>query len=74
MASVALFCDRQGPLSRENWSQRELKIAKRAARKALDGVGDSATDTLEDGRTIIAIRRQCRDEERREVLEKFLSV
>jgi cobalamin-dependent methionine synthase I len=75
MVSVALFFDRQGPLPRANWSQREQKIARRAAKRVLEGVGDPTTDVLEDGPEItIALRRQCRDEERRKVLEKFLSV
>lgn len=71
---MALFCDGQGPLPRANWTQREHKIARRAAKRMLEGVGDTTTDVMEDGNTIIALRRQCRDEERRQVLEKYLSV
>ena len=73
MVSVALLTEeRGGPLPREEWTSKERQIARRAARAALDGVGDETTDIPEDGRTIIAIRRQCTDSERRQVLEKYL--
>ena len=74
MVSVALLSRDLGgrPIPRSEWTKRELKIARRAARQALEGVGDESTDTPEDGQITHVIRRQCRDEERRQVLEKYL--
>lgn len=73
MVSVALLPrDRVGPIPRSEWTKRELKIARRAARLALEGVGDESTDILEDGQIALLVRRLCRDEERGQVLEKYL--
>lgn len=72
---MALFCDGPMPLPVANWTPRERKIARRAAKRALEGVGDATTDVLADGPEItITLRRQCRDEERRQVLEKYLQI
>jgi len=74
MTSVALFdAGKREKIPREMWSKRERTMAKDAARAALAGVGEPATDVWEDTGTIIVLRRQCRDEERRRVLEKYLS-
>ena len=73
MASVALFdADRQEQIPRQLWTKRERKIAKGVATGAIEDVGVSATDVWEDSETIIALRRECRDAERRQVLEKYI--
>lgn len=74
MASVALFdAVKQEQIHRELWTKREREIAKTAAREAVQDVGEIGTDAWEDSGSIIALRRQCRDAERRQVLEKYLS-
>ena len=74
MASVALFdAQRQEQIHRELWTKRERAMAKQAARQAIENVGEPGTDIFEDSGSIIAVRRQCRDEERRRVLESYLS-
>ncbi len=74
MASVALFNnEKQEQIPRQMWTKREREIAKQAARDAIENVGEINTDAWEDSGTIIALRRQCRDEERRQVMEKYLS-
>ena len=75
MVSVALLTrERGGPIPRDEWTRKEAKIARRAARAAIDGVGDTTTDVTEDGQTTFVIRRQCKHHERRQVLERYLSV
>ena len=74
MVSVALLTrERGGPIPREEWTRKEVKIARRAAHAAIDGVDNTTTDMTEDGQTTFVIRRQCKDPERRKVLEKFFS-
>lgn len=72
MVSVAILKRPVGPIPRSEWTPQELKWARRAANRTLEGVGDASTDIIEDGRTTFVIRRQCRDDERRQVLEKYL--
>ena len=74
MVSVALMVRRGGPIPRSMWTQRELKIARRAARHTLYGVGDGSTDLLKDGDVTLVIRRQCQVNERRRVVEPYLVV
>ena len=74
MASVALFDpQKQEQIHREMWTKREREIAKTAARDAIEDVGDMTMDRWEDSGSIIALRRLCKDDERRQVLEKYLS-
>lgn len=71
---MALFdAEKQEQIHREMWTKREREIAKMAAREAVAEVGESSTDHWEDSGSIIALRRLCRDGERRQVLEKYLS-
>ena len=73
MVSVALFSNfKQEQIHRMNWTKQERKIARSAALSALTDAGDSTTDTWEDSGSIIALRRRCRDDERRLVVEKYL--
>ena len=75
MVSVALFdAGRQEQIPREMWTKQERRLAKDVARGALEGVGEPGTDTWEDFGTVICLRRQCADDERRRVLEKYLQV
>jgi len=55
------------------WTAQHRMIADRVARRTLDGIGLQSTDTVEMGALCLFIRRQCTDQERRRVLEKFLS-
>lgn len=73
MVSVALLTrERGGPIPRHEWNRKEEKIARRAARNAIDGVGEPSTDVPEDGQVSTVIRRQCTDVERWHVQEKYL--
>lgn len=65
---------RHGPMIRQDWTQQETKIARRAMKKALEGVGEEKTDERDDGQVAIIVRRQCKDRERQLVLEKYVSV
>lgn len=70
MVSVSLWdAQREEKIPRELWTKRERKLARGVAVGALSGVGIDATDAWEDYGTIITLRRQCRDDERRRVLE-----
>lgn len=73
MVSVALWdAERREKIHRELWSKREREAVKSIAREALEDVGERSSDIWEDFGSILALRRQCRDEERRQVLEKYL--
>jgi len=66
MTSVALLTKQAGgPILRDQWTKKELKIAFRAACHCLEGVGIESTDDLSDGELTTIIRRQCTDDERR---------
>ena len=72
MVSVALLTrERGGPIPRDEWTAKEEKIASRAANRALRDVGDSSTDIMTSGDITHIVRRQCVDDERRKVLEKY---
>ena len=73
MVSVAIM-DKRGPIAIADWSPWFHKLAERYGAKTLDCVGDATTDAVEIGGTCRIIRRQCKDDERRKVLEKFLEV
>lgn len=73
MVSVALLTrEDNGPILRELWTAKELKMARRAARKTLEAVGDKTTDIPEEGSITTLIRRRCTDDERKGVVESFL--
>jgi hypothetical protein len=74
MVSVAMWdAERREKVHRELWTKREREAVKRVARDALEAVGERATDAWEDSGSILCLRRQCRDEERRQVVEKYLA-
>lgn len=64
--------ERGGPIPRPEWTTREARLARRAMKAALDSVGEPQTDTPEDGDLTVITRRQCSDDERRQVLERYL--
>lgn len=73
MVSVGLWdAERRERIHRELWSKREREAVKSIAREALEDVGERPSDMWEDHGSILALRRQCRDSERRQVLEKYL--
>ena len=73
MCSVAILnMDDTIPIAQ--WSPKERRVAKRMAISSLEYVGVSSTDAWEDGPICsINVRRQCTDDERRRVNERFLS-
>lgn len=71
MVSTALLLQ-SGPKFRAEWNQKDRRIANRAALRGLEGVGLTETDTPEEGRITTIIRRQCTDDERKSVLERYL--
>lgn len=75
MATVALLTrERNGPIPRREWTHEEARLAHQAVRAAIAGVGLPETDKTEEGDITAIIRRQCTDQERRRVLEKYLSI
>lgn len=56
-----------------DWPPAAHAIAERVARRVLDGVGVPSTDVVEMGQITRIVRRQCSDDERRRVVEKFLT-
>jgi len=72
MVSTALYLkpeDRM--LYRDQWNSKELRLALEACRRALRYVGESHTDIHEDGSITAVIRRLCKDDERKRVIEKY---
>lgn len=61
-------------MMRSAWTDDDEKLAKRVAMKVLEGCGIPSTDHLSDGLVTTIRRRQCTDDERRKVVEKFLQV
>lgn len=59
-----------GPVS--GWSDKQKLFAYRAARRALDGVGDDTHEVVDSHGTIVSIRRLCRVDERNLVTEPYL--
>lgn len=54
------------------WPPAAFAIAEKVASRVLDGVGEAATDVVETGQITRIVRRQCTDDERRRVIEKYL--
>lgn len=55
------------------WPPAWRPLAERLARKVLDGAGVPATDVIQWGAALcLTVRRQCSDDERRLVVEKYL--
>ena len=61
------------PMPRTEWTRKEIKTAKMAARQALESVGEEKTDIHENGEITYVIRRLCKDSERQLVTENYLS-
>lgn len=57
-----------------DWPPAAHAIAERVASRVLDGVGLPATDDVQMGQITRVVRRQCTDEERRRVIEKYLTI
>lgn len=74
MVSVALLVKPFGPIPRPLWPDEQRSMAQRIARDALAGDGIESTDVPDDGEITFIIRRQCRDDERRRVTEKYLKI
>ncbi len=74
MVSVAVLNRAQTRcLNVSEWSVVQKLLAKQVALEALRGVGDGKTDTPDDDVKItLVLRRQCADDERRQVLEKYV--
>jgi len=70
MVSVALI--KQDPISINDWSIKESKIAFSAAKNALKYVGVEPTDVIKDGDISLTIRRLCKNSERSHVTENYL--
>jgi len=71
MVSTALY-QKNSMLYRDQWSKQELRLALEACRGALRLVGESHTDIHNDGSITAVIRRLCKDDERKQVVEKWL--
>jgi len=54
------------------WPPAAFGLAEKVARRVLDGVGVQSTDVITTGTWTTIVRRQCRDDERRQVVEKYL--
>jgi hypothetical protein len=54
------------------WTPAAHMLAERVAVRVLDGVGLPATDDVQMGMITRVVRRQCTDDERRRVVEKYL--
>lgn len=70
MVSVAII--KSAPIKINDWSAKERKIAFTAAKNALKYMGVESTDVIQDGDITLAIRRLCKDSERKHVVEKYL--
>lgn len=56
-----------------DWPPAAHAIAEKVATRVLDGVGVPSTDVAEMGQITRVVRRQCTDDERRRVIEKYLA-
>lgn len=74
MVSVAVLdFTRTRVLSVAEWSIVQKLLVKQVASEVLRGVGLTATDTPDKDVSIThVLRRQCTDDERRRVLEKYV--
>ncbi len=71
MVSTALLLKGQ-MLYRSEWSKKEHGLALEACTRALKYVGQDQTDIHSEGEITAIIRRLCKDEERRQVTEKWI--
>ncbi len=76
MISVAILDRTQTRcIDKCEWSIVQKLIAKQVAVEALRGVGESPTDAPDDDtRITFVLRRQCADDERKRVVEKYLKL
>lgn len=56
----------------DQWPPAAHLVAEKVANRVLDGVGVPTTDVIETGQITRIVRRQCTDDERRRVVEKYL--
>lgn len=56
-----------------DWSPTAHALAEKVAMRVLDGVGVPSTDVVEIATITRVVRRQCTDDERRRVVEKYLT-
>ncbi len=58
---------------RSTWTPDVVRLADRVIERVLEGCGHGP-DRVEDGRITRIARRECTDDERRRVTEKYLRV
>ena len=68
---MAFLCEPTGPVPLAHWEPWQVDIGKKAAEWALAGIGEPATDKIEQGQITHVVRRLCSDAERRRVVERF---
>lgn len=59
-------------LTRAQWSPDEVRLVDRVIERVLEGCGVLGDDRVQDGFITRIVRRQCNDQERRRVVEKYL--
>lgn len=73
MCSVSLRRVRSPiPIPVSRWTGTQRQIARKAAERALYGVGIRSTDVVEQNLITLSVRRLCTDDERSRVTENYL--
>jgi len=73
MASTALYLKPENRmLYRDQWSDKEVRLALWHCMRTLRYVGEVKTDRYEDGSITFVVRRLCTDKERSHVTENWL--